>query len=65
MTKISYSLIFLAASAVAAQAHPGDHGFVTVVQGLFHLVTEPDHLAMIAAGALVVAGGIWYKRRSA
>lgn len=33
-----------------AMAHPGDHAAV----GLWHLMTEADHLAMMAVGALVV-----------
>lgn len=36
--------------ATPALAHPGDHGAVR----LLHLLTEPDHLAMIALAAAVV-----------
>ena len=49
--------VMLLFAAGAAQAHPGH------VDGpLWHLVTEPDHLAMILL-PLVVAGGIWLYRR--
>jgi hypothetical protein len=44
-----------------AQAHTGDHG----AADLMHLLTEPDHLAMIALGiavAVLVALKLW--RRS-
>jgi hydrogenase/urease accessory protein HupE len=33
----------------AAVAHPGEHQGA----GIFHLLTEPDHLAMMAVGAAV------------
>jgi len=32
-------------------AHPGDHRFAN----LLHLVSEPDHLAMISLGTALVA----------
>jgi len=35
----------------AALAHPGDHRFAN----LLHLVSEPDHLAMISLGTALVA----------
>lgn len=41
-------LVALLAPSVAL-AHPGDHAHA----GWWHLVTEPDHLAMLAAGAVV------------
>lgn len=43
----------------AALARPGDHRFAN----LSHLVSEPDHLAMIAPGTAVVACAA-YKLRS-
>lgn len=44
----------------AALAHPGDHAHA----GLMHLLTEPDHLAMIAGAAVVVfaAWRLWVRR---
>lgn len=39
----------------AALAHPGDHR----TAGLWHLLTEPDHLAMIAAAAAVLGYAVW------
>jgi hydrogenase/urease accessory protein HupE len=44
------SLAFVLVPTVAT-AHPGDHGAV----GLWHLLTEADHLAMIAVGLVVTA----------
>jgi hypothetical protein len=44
---IAFGLTLLATPALA---HPGDHGAVR----LLHLLTEPDHLAMIALAAAVV-----------
>ena len=48
-------ILFLAAGA--AHAHPG-HG----IAELWHLLTEPDHLAMLILPA-VIAGGLWLRRR--
>lgn len=45
----------------AAFAHPGDHAHA----GLTHLLTQPDHLTMIAAGAvaaLLVAYRLWARK---
>ena len=44
----------------AALAHPGDHAHAS----LLHLVTEPDHLAMIALAAAAVWGAwaLWVRR---
>jgi hydrogenase/urease accessory protein HupE len=42
-----------------AMAHPGNHSDL----GLRHLLTQPDHLAMLAAG-IVVAIVVVYKLRS-
>ncbi|MCB6177843.1 hypothetical protein LHP98_06820 [Rhodobacter sp. Har01] len=39
----------------AAFAHTGDHSGA----GWFHLLTEPDHLAMVAAAV----GAVWLLRR--
>jgi hydrogenase/urease accessory protein HupE len=40
----------------AALAHPGDHHAI----GLWHLVTEADHLAMLAA-VVAVLGYVLYR----
>jgi hypothetical protein len=47
-----------------ALAHPEGHDFA-IVQSLLHLVTEPDHFAMLLAGVALAAGLIWRARRSA
>jgi hydrogenase/urease accessory protein HupE len=46
-------------AAVPAFAHPGEHEGMTLAQGLHHLVTEPDHLAMLGALVLVLAFAGW------
>jgi len=48
-------ILFFAAGA--AQAHPG-HG----IAELWHLLTEPDHLAMIVL-PVVIAGGLWLRQK--
>ncbi len=55
---IAFGLTLLAPPALA---HPGDHG----AAGLIHLLTEPDHLAMIAlAVAVVVLVAVMLRGRS-
>jgi hydrogenase/urease accessory protein HupE len=51
MKRLSLALIALSSPAFA---HPGDHSGT----GLFHLLTEPDHLAMVAVLLVVVVGGV-------
>ena len=54
----------LVATSGAALAHPGDHAF-TVVNSLIHLLTEPDHLALLAtAGVVAAAAYVKFKRKS-
>lgn len=45
--------ILAAVIPTAALAHPGGHHF----SEWMHILTEPDHLAMIGAGVAVVAYG--------
>jgi hypothetical protein len=47
---------------VAAFAHEGDHSYSNILQNLFHLVTEPDHI-MMAAGAGALVGLVIYLRK--
>jgi hydrogenase/urease accessory protein HupE len=54
MTRILLAAPLLAPTA--ALAHPGDHH----ATGLLHLLTEPDHLAMIAA-VVAVLGYVIYR----
>jgi hypothetical protein len=64
MNKFLAAAIATVATSGSAMAHPGEHAF-TVAGSLVHLLTEPDHLAMIAVGASVL--GVAYvlrKRRS-
>lgn len=44
----------------AAFAHPGDHH----ATGLLHLLTEPDHLVMIAAVVAVLGYALYRWARS-
>jgi hydrogenase/urease accessory protein HupE len=48
--------------AVAARAHPQHPGGSPLDANLWHLLTEPDHLALLLA-PLALAGGIWLWRR--
>jgi len=48
-------IAFAALVPSAALAHPGDHSHAGVTANLRHLLTEPDHLAMLAAAVLAVA----------
>lgn len=57
MKSILPSTIVLAAMSSAAAAHPGSHD-LSVVSSLVHLLTEPDHLAMLS-GAIVAAFVAW------
>jgi hydrogenase/urease accessory protein HupE len=52
----------LSISATSALAHPGPHDF-SFLGSLYHLVTEPDHLAMMA-GAALIAVALWSWRKS-
>ncbi|HMN80168.1 MAG TPA: hypothetical protein PKA20_09590 [Burkholderiaceae bacterium] len=50
-------------SASPAWAHPGDHSSV-LSNFVGHLLTEPDHLALVLLCVAAVAGFVWYRRRS-
>jgi hydrogenase/urease accessory protein HupE len=54
MKKFFTPVFALAMSAAPAFAHPGDHAF-SITQSFLHLLTEPDHLAMLAVAAVGVA----------
>lgn len=51
MKRLSLALALL---PLPAFAHPGDHA----QRGFFHLLTEPDHLAMLALGTAAVIYGL-------
>ncbi len=57
MKRLSFAALL---APTAALAHPGDHRHV----GLFHFVTQPDHLAMIALASAFAALGwaLWVRR---
>jgi hydrogenase/urease accessory protein HupE len=52
MKRIVVSGLVLGGTATAAFAHPGDHA-LPVLNSLSHLVTEPDHVAMLVGAAAV------------
>lgn len=64
MRAITASLLALFASA--AQAHPGEH-HGNLLTSLWHLLTAPDHLAMIAVavviGVALALRGRWQNSR--
>jgi hydrogenase/urease accessory protein HupE len=60
MKKLLIATLLTGSAPSVAFAHPGEHG-MTVLNSLWHLLTEPDHLAMIAVGIIVV-GVLFYKR---
>ena len=45
-----------------ALAHPGDHGPAGVVANLRHVLTEADHLALLAVMVAVAAALIWWRK---
>ena len=64
MKKFLIAAGFTTFSSGAAFAHPGKHAF-TVAASLYHLLTEPDHLAMMAGAAIIAAALVYkFKRRS-
>lgn len=53
-------ILLLSTTPSLALAHPGDHGG----RGLWHFLTEPDHLALMALALVVgVAVVIRYRAR--
>lgn len=46
----------------AALAHPGDHSHSGFFTNLRHILTEPDHLAMLAAAAVAVAVVLYLRK---
>lgn len=61
---ISLSIPVFLSTTGAALAHPGEHVF-SVVGSLHHLLTEPDHLAILAVVAMAVAMMFrWRRKRS-
>ncbi len=60
MKKILFATVTLVSTSSVALANSGEHA-LSVLSSLAHLLTEPDHLAMIAVGIIVV-GVLFYKR---
>jgi hydrogenase/urease accessory protein HupE len=59
LTLVSATLVVTTDGALA---HPGEH-VLGALQGLVHLLTEPDHLALIGVAA-VLAYATWAWRKS-
>ncbi|RUS60806.1 hypothetical protein EGN72_07910 [Pseudorhodobacter sp. E13] len=57
-----HSLTLFALLPSAAFAHAGDHAAQSVLQNLWHLVTEPDHLAIAAAVVLAVGAAAYLRK---
>lgn len=55
------SVAVAALSPTLALAHPGEH-HGSFFHGLGHVLTEPDHLAMVCALAAVIGVGAWLRR---
>lgn len=57
-------LFMFALAPVSAWAHPGEH-HVNFLGGIMHLLSEPDHLAMVLIAVVAgIAGARIYRRRS-
>jgi ABC-type enterochelin transport system permease subunit len=48
----------LAAAPATALAHPGDHSGLTLAQAAQHMLTQPDHMAVLAM-TVALAGAGW------
>lgn len=62
MTRILQQSFFTAAgllSSAAAFAHPSAEHHLGFLQGLWHLVSQPDHLLMLLAGFAL----FWFIKR--
>ncbi|WP_439537535.1 hypothetical protein [Methyloversatilis sp.] len=62
MTRTTVALVALWSSA--ASAHDGEH-HGSLLATLMHLVSQPDHVAMIAAAAILGGVGALVMRRRA
>jgi hydrogenase/urease accessory protein HupE len=60
--RLAFVMAALGAMASGAMAHPGDHS-MGAAQLLVHLLTEPDHLAMMGVAALL-GFALWRYSRS-
>ena len=59
-----FFLILIAVTAQPAFAHPGEH-HANIVASLWHLLTQPDHLAFAAIMLIVGISAIVLSRRRA
>jgi hypothetical protein len=55
-------IIALSLLPTAAFAHAGDHAQGGFWTNLRHLISEPDHMAMLAVAATVVAALVWLRK---
>ena len=56
------SMTFIALFPTAAAAHSGDHAPNTVLQNLWHLATQPDHLVIAAVAVLALAAALYLRK---
>jgi hydrogenase/urease accessory protein HupE len=64
MNKFFGSAITLAILATPAMAHPADHSF-DFLQSIAHLLTQPDHLALLGAAAVGAVAVFKFRTRKA
>lgn len=55
-------IVALSLIPTAALAHEGDHSHNGFFTNLRHLLTEPDHLAMMATAALIIGVLVWLRK---
>jgi hydrogenase/urease accessory protein HupE len=55
-------IVALSLIPTAALAHEGDHSHGGFFGNLRHLLTEPDHLAMMATAVLLVGVLVWLRK---
>jgi len=54
----------IALAPVAASAHEGHHERMPFAEAVRHLLSEPDHQAMLALLVVLLVAGAWTWRRS-
>lgn len=60
--KIRFFTVLAMLYSSHAHAHPGEH-HMFFPSGIVHLLTEPDHLAMLLVAVLAGASGAYFYRR--
>ncbi len=55
-------IILLTLIPTAALAHEGNHAQLGFFGNLHHLLSEPDHLAMLATATALVAAVLYFRK---